>query len=63
MVHHKKIKEQHWEEPWPRKQILPHTECKCPYCKKYCKNIELHINAQHKFEKKKLIKGVIHGHD
>jgi phage FluMu protein Com len=60
---HKKSKEQHWEEPWPRKQILKHTEGKCPYCKKHSKNLEEHIKSGHKSEKEKQIEGTVRGHD
>jgi len=53
-----------WAMPWPRKQISKHTSGKCPYCKKkIVNNLESHIDSKHKSEKRKELKGIIHGHD
>jgi hypothetical protein len=52
--------------PWPRKQILKHTEGKCPYCSGHIKDIEQHIRDKHKLEAKEKpmpVKGAVHGHE
>ncbi len=59
---HKKIGMKKRGEPWPRKYVPLHHEGNCPYCHKRLKNIEQHIEAHHKFEKSKALKGKVHGH-
>ena len=60
---HKKMGGQKWEKPWPRKQILKHTDGKCPHCGKHCKNLEEHARARHISKKKVSFEGTVHGHD